>query len=787
MANFKVPNSEQARLIRVYSGVESESLRVSAQGSLAQTPHPEVFGNKLHNPYFTTDYAEQQVECITQIMPNAKSSYEHIRALKQVLQLECKSRGEYLWPASLPCPLPQDSEIQIARYDDSEEGRASYAYRELLARRYGKARQMLSGVHYNFSFEPKLIESLYLEALEDGSAKGMSLREFSDASYLKVVRNFFRYGWLLLYLSGSTPLFHESFSRRKRQDLLDAGLIEVEPQVWRAKYALSDRNGRYGYRNLVPIHPDYSDVECYVQSLQAYIDAGDLSEPKEFYSPIRVKPHEPERTLESLIEDGILYLELRFLDLNPFDMAGTSQAQLEFIEAFVLFLLFAEEEDEGQHACQIEGLQNQELVAARGLKPGLELSYKGEKRLLSQWGLELLEAICDLAKMRPTSSRTQELINYLSYAKECVVDPSKTISARFLKRVEDEGYMQAHMNFAKKYQEQNHNNRWSTPGFEDWEMSTQLLIAESFKRGIKVEALDASDNFIRLSRGEKVDYVRQCTKTSRDTYMTVLLMENKVLSKIILSEAGIRVADGERFGREDAAEKLAAFVGEPCVIKPKSTNFGLGITIFAEGATFEQLMEAAEFAFGFDETVLVEEFFEGLEYRFLTIGDEVTGVLHRSPAQVKGDGVLNIRELVKEKNKHPFRSTGYRTPLVNIALGEVEEEFLSRANMSFDSVPSKDEVVLLRPNSNISTGGESFDVTDEVAPIFKEIALKSAHAFGARFCGVDMMIKDLSDPNSSYGLIEVNFNPAIHIHSFPAHGVERNIASKVLRELGFIK
>ena len=110
-------------------------------------------------------------------------------------------------------------------------------------------------------------------------------------------------------------------------------------------------------------------------------------------------------------------------------------------------------------------------------------------------------------------------------------------------------------------------------------------------------------------------------------------------------------------------------------------------------------------AFRHDKTVLVEEFLTGKEYRFLVIGDEVIGVLHRVPANVVGDGVSTIEELVREKNKDPLRGTGYRTPLEKIRLGETEELFLKGQGKTRTDIPKKGEIVYLRENSNISTGG----------------------------------------------------------------------------------
>ena len=156
------------------------------------------------------------------------------------------------------------------------------------------------------------------------------------------------------------------------------------------------------------------------------------------------------------------------------------------------------------------------------------------------------------------------------------------------------------------------------------------------------------------------------------------------------------------------------------------------------------------------------------------------------PANVIGDGKKTITELVEIKNQDPLRGKGYVTPLEKIRLEENAELFLKQQGKNFDYIPKKDEIVYLRENSNISTGGDSVDYTDDIPQKFKDIAVNAAKAAGAKICGVDMMLEDYSDENTNYAIIELNFNPAIHIHSYPYKGKERNIATHVLKLLELI-
>lgn len=280
--------------------------------------------------------------------------------------------------------------------------------------------------------------------------------------------------------------------------------------------------------------------------------------------------------------------------------------------------------------------------------------------------------------------------------------------------------------------------------YKGLELSTQILIAEAENRGYETEVLDWKDNFIRLRKNGKTEYVKQATRTSADTYISPLIMENKDVTKIVLRENGIHVPGGVTVATpEEAEQQLSRFRGPDTVIKPKSTNFGKGVSILKGLQSEDAYKRAVQYAFQFDDAVMIEQFIAGREYRFLVVGDETVAVLYRVPANVRGDGVHTIEELVREKNKDPLRGEGYVTPLEKIRLGEVEREYLRTQGKAFDSVPERNEVVYLRENSNISTGGDSIDCTDEMPEYYKRIAVQAAQAAGAKICGADIIVPDL--------------------------------------------
>lgn len=746
-------------------GIERETLRLDENGYLAKTDHPEVFGDKSHNPYITTDFSESQIEVITPAFKSVEEAYNFTRSLYDIVAMEIKD--EYLWPESMPCIIPEDKDIPVAKFNGSSK--ESQEYREKLLIKYGGKKQLISGIHYNFSFDEAIIKKLY----EDSEEK-LSYKEFKDSIYLKVARNYLRYRWLIVYLFGAAPIVHESFINSCK-----CPLKEVNHNEYSSLGAISHRNGKCGYKNKIDLFPSYNTVSEYLESIDGYIKDELIDSHKELYSQVRLKPSDTKNFKESLLKDGIKYLEYRTIDINPFEKGGISLEDLRFLQVFNIYLLTKEESN--FENWQEEALENQQLIAVHGVDD-IELKFNGKSISKIDFGLEILNEIMIIND--ELNLGFKDVINNM-IAK--LKDSKLTYSYKITEKIKEEGYINTFLNLAKEYKSSAYKNRFKLEGYEDLELSTQILMKESIKRGITVNIVDRTENFISLKKGEKIEYVKQATKTSKDTYVSVLIMENKTVTKKVLEEKGVKVPTGEEFNSiEEAKAKAYNYVDKPVVIKPKSTNFGIGINIFPEGANLEDIIHAFEIAFKNDNTVLIEEFIKGKEYRFLVINDEVVGILHRVPANVIGDGEKSIKELVEVKNQDPLRGKGYVTPLEKIRLEENAKLFLKQQGKNFDYIPKKDEIIYLRENSNISTGGDSIDYTDDIPQKFKNIAVNAARAAGAKICGVDMMLEDYSDENTNYAIIELNFNPAIHIHSYPYKGEERKIATHVLKLLELI-
>lgn len=417
-------------------GVEREMLRVDEKGRLSLKPHPKELGDKFKNPYITTDFSESQLEVITPAFKDSKATYDFVNALYDITGSKIKE--EYLWPQSMPCNIPEDDKIPIAEFGMEEEAISAKEYRENLLKKYGAKKQLISGVHYNFSFSEELLKGLYAEECNE-----LSYRDFKDKIYLKVARNYLRYRWILIYLLGSTSTLHKSFIAE--EDCTKC-FKAVDKDSFIHESGISYRNGECGYRNLVDLFPDYTSVESYVESIEGFIKENLIESHKELYSQIRLKARDPKDFLNSLKKDGINYLEYRTIDVNPFEKGGISLIDLEFLEVYNLFLLL-KEESQYKH-WQEEALENQNIISKYGKDP-IELIRDGEKISKAQWGKEILEEVLKIS--RELNLKKEASINAMI---ERIMNPSVTYACKIEKKVKEMGYINAYMSLAKDYKNQ---------------------------------------------------------------------------------------------------------------------------------------------------------------------------------------------------------------------------------------------------------------------------------------------------------------------------------------------
>ena len=729
-------------LLKARYGVEKESKRVDLSGNLAKTDHPKSISLRDDHPYIQRDFSELQMEIITPVTETLEELFDYLAAIHDVAY-RSMGENEMLWPLSMPPQLPEkDEDIVIAKLKSAENVR----YRQSLSNSYGRRKQMLCGVHFNFEFGDELIQALF-----NAQSEIKDYQHFKTEIYLKATRNYLHYRWLVTYFYGASPSSEKNFFE---QDSLN----EVVRSI---------RSSKYGYTNSDDVQVSYSSIQNYVSDLSLMVKRGLLSAEREFYSPVRLRGGHHVSDLEN---HGISYIELRNIDLNPFETYGISYEQAEFLHLFLIYLLWKDEGENCDEWVKMGDFYN-DIVALEHPLEHTQFEIEA-KNMIDE--MEQLSEILNL-----TISET-----LFVHLREMLMDPSKTLAGRLYKESEKSSQGQVATSIAKE----NYKKPWDKPyqlaGFTDMELSTQILMFDAIQQGIQVEILDRQDQFLKLKLKDHVEYVKNGNMTSKDNYVSTLIMENKTVTKKILQQHGFRVPKGEEFQTiEQALRSYDLFSTKAIVVKPKTTNYGLGISIFKEGANYEDYEKAITLAFKEDSSVLIEEFIKGTEYRFFVLNNLVYAVLLRVPANVEGDGKHTIEELVMQKNRDLLRGRDHRTPLESIQLGELENLMLKAQGYRTDSIPENDEIIYLRENSNISTGGDSIDVTDQIPDDYKKIAVDAVSALGVKICGIDLIIENTEVPaanKNAYGIIEANFNPSMYMHIYPYKGESRRLTMHII-------
>ncbi len=316
-------------------------------------------------------------------------------------------------------------------------------------------------------------------------------------------------------------------------------------------------------------------------------------------------------------------------------------------------------------------------------------------------------------------------------------------------------------------------------------LSTHLIVAEAKRRGIKAKKLITKGEYSLSSLVEfvwegQVEYMVG-QRISESDSVAYWIQKNKYYTKLFFKRAGVSVSPGEVFKASDTAEVVAYAkkIGYPLVVKKIMGTHG--DDVYVNVRTADELKEKLK---KFPGNVLIEKMFIGSEYRLFATKERFVAATRRIPANVVGDGLKTIKELVLQKNADPRRSDGYTTPLVAIKLDEETDSTLSKQKRKLTDIPKLGEQIFLRENSNLSTGGDSIDVTDEVHPEVKELAVKTVKAIpGLAYAGIDFLTsRDISKAPSknSYVIIEVNDSPMISMHHYPYEGKTRDAAGAIV-------
>jgi len=427
-------------------GIEKESLRVNSKGEISKLPHPSRLGSALTNPYITTDFSESLIELITPTFNSAKECLEFLEELHVFVYTNIDD--ELLWPSSMPCPIASDEEIPIGNYGTSNQGMMKTIYRRGLANRYGSLMQAIAGIHYNFSFSDKFLEILAVQS-------GKDIKSYKNETYLGMARNFKRFGWIYLLLFGSSPAVCNSFATGKEHNLEElptGGLYKP--------YSTSLRMGDLGYISkaqddlnisydsieeycsdlknaLVKPYEPYQKIGEFIGEQRVQLNTAVIQIENEYYSTIRPKRVCPsgERPINILTSEGIDYLELRCVDLNPYSSIGITEEQINFLDTLLIYC-FAKESPPISSEESLRVQRNHEKIVNAGRDKTAILETDGEPILVKEEADRILSELEEVAEFMDKEVHQDQGLNWLqsiSNQKNNIAEPNETLSARVLK------------------------------------------------------------------------------------------------------------------------------------------------------------------------------------------------------------------------------------------------------------------------------------------------------------------------------------------------------------------
>lgn len=419
-------------------GIERETLRILRLGQPATSDHPVTLGLKLTNSNITVDFSEGLLELITEPFSSINQALKRLEDIL-VFSAQHLPSDELILSTSMPLSI-MGEEIRIADFGKSNSGKMKEVYRRGLAKRYGKIMQVISGVHYNFSFDTKLLNKL-----------SQSRKLTTDALYFSAINHYFEFMWLIPYLFGASPVCAKT-SIKQKPDYLQP----LDNEFYIAEYATSLRMSNLGYKSHAQdnLFISYENLQDYVydlvnatktsypafeniglfddNGLRQQLNGSILQIENEYYSSIRPKQiaNRCERPTCALLNRGVAYLEVRVLDVNPFSPLGIDSDTPHFIEALLMTCLILPTKHYSQKNIARNKL-NFSQVVTQGRNPKLQLINDDNKsQLLKSLGLSHIEVIAHTAK-----SMGEQYYQAVTKQLDRLNNPSKTLSGQFINAI----------------------------------------------------------------------------------------------------------------------------------------------------------------------------------------------------------------------------------------------------------------------------------------------------------------------------------------------------------------
>lgn len=490
-------------------GIERECLRVNTAGDLSQNDHPAAFGSALSHQHITTDYSESLLEFITPVSDSAATAQQQLSDIHR--HVAKNMDGELFWPSSMPCQVNDENDIPLAKYGTSNTGKMKHTYRIGLKHRYGSSMQIISGLHYNVSLPMALWQKLYDIKGETGE-----LQDFISHSYMGLIRNFYRFGWLVPYLFGASPALNRSFLPAEKQKSFSS----LGEHTIYMPHATSLRMSDMGYTNnaqddLVICHntldqytnslkkaiktkaPEFSDIGIKVNGEYRQLNDNVLQIENELYAPIRPKrvAKSSEKPSEALAARGIEYIEIRSLDVNPFTATGITTAQMSVLDSLLVWMALqpsAPMTADEMAVCR----DNSTKVVMEGRKPGLTLMLDDKPQALTDVASHILAEVQQVAQLLDgaqlaTNTAASNFSDAVSAQQVLINTPEALLSGQVLAAMKEQGleHNDFILNLANKYKKE-----LIATDYEHWdEVYFNQMQRDSVAQQQQIEADDTVD------------------------------------------------------------------------------------------------------------------------------------------------------------------------------------------------------------------------------------------------------------------------------------------------------
>ena len=502
LSNYHTHHQE-SNALTFHRGIEREALRVNSEdGRISHKPHPYSLGSALTHKSVTTDYSEALLEFITGVHPSVENALEELNDIHLFVSQAIEKEGESLWPASMPGMIQGNEDVPIAEYGLSNSGKLKHAYRQGLSYRYGRVMQCIAGMHYNFSFDQDFWT--FLENFK--KENNLPYNDLQSESYFALIRNFRRSSWLLPLLFGASPALDKSFLPEGHDDL-----NETSPDTLIGNNATSLRMSDLGYNNdaQADLYVCYNEVSTYIQTIRNAIqtpyseyekigvkvdneyrqlNSNILQIENEYYSDIRPKrvTESGEHPSAALRDRGVEYIEVRIMDLDPFNAIGMDKDTLYFLDTYLVYCMLRGDEKFTAKECEsLRSLQQETVTQGRNLDAVIH--FLGGPSSIKEQSLNVLEEIAQVAHTLSKLTGNHHYINAVELQLAKINNKDLLPSTKVAKLSKETGsYAKAMLKLGNS-----HKQNWS-------KSVLKMSVAEAFKN-------ESKDSLLRQKQIEESD------------------------------------------------------------------------------------------------------------------------------------------------------------------------------------------------------------------------------------------------------------------------------------------